>query len=210
MNLAGDKKTCAPRFFDLASREHDQELKTWCSFHWQDTFSRAVKSRNAPTYHDCCVCFSRRGFVKNVSHPKLQSASLLQIPTLKNMESPEELYRWLKERLQLHYRLGKQPYFPSINVAHFAEEDSICGLQQDCEEELLAKRQVELAADKKKLEEELSQLREENRKLLSSSKMWCDKYLQLLHQGEAEVDSMQLTPMKKSKTTETDDNLISF
>ena len=54
----------------------------------------------------------------------------------------------------------------------------------------------------------MKQMKDENKKLLSSSKMWCDKYLQLLHPGEAEVDSMQVTPIKKSKTTEIDDNLL--
>ena len=210
MIVAGKTMTCKPKLFDLASKDHDQELKTWCSLHWQDTFFRALKSRNAPIYHDCCVCFSRRGYVKKVSHPSLQSASLLQVPTLKNLDSPEELYSWLKERLHLHYRLGKKTYFPSINVAHFAEESDSLSLQEDSDDELLAKRKAEFSAEKQKIVDEISQLREENRKLLSSSKTWCDKYLQLLHAGDTEVDSMQVTPMKKSKTTEVDDNLLSF
>ena len=85
MIVAGKTMTCKPKLFDLASRDHDRELKIWCSLHWQDTFFRAIKSRNASIYHDCCVSFSRRGFVKKVSHPSLQSASLLQVPTLKNL-----------------------------------------------------------------------------------------------------------------------------
>ena len=108
----------------------------------------------------------------------------------------------------LHYRLGKKTYFPSINVAHFAEEHDHSGLEEDSDGELLVKRKAEFSAENKKVVEEMNQLRDENRKLLSSSKMWCDKYLQLLHAGEKEVDSMQMTPIKKSKTTEIDDNLL--
>jgi len=145
--------------------------------------------------------------VKKVSHPMLQSASLLQIPTLKNMESPEELYHWLKERLHLHYKLGKKTYFPSINVAHFAEGDGSDYFREDSDEEMLGKRNLDLSAHKKVLEE-VKQLKDDNTRLLSSSKMWCDKYMQLLHAEETEVNSMQMTPMKMSKTTEIDDNFL--
>ena len=59
MIVAGKTKTCKPKMFDLASKDDDQELKTWCCLHWHSIFFRAVKIRNSPIYHDCCVYFSR-------------------------------------------------------------------------------------------------------------------------------------------------------
>ena len=172
MEIIQEKKIfCKPKLFDISSREDDQELKLWCSLHWRDTFYRAIRSNNPPTYHDCCMSFSRRRFVKRFSHPKLQSATLSQIPTLKKIESPEGLYEWLKQRLHMHYRLGKKPYFPSINIAHCTEDDDI-SLEINCDEELLTKRQREDSAEKKKMIEEIKYLKEENKKLLNSSKMW--------------------------------------
>jgi hypothetical protein len=117
------------------------------------------------------MSFSRRNFPKRFSHPKLQSAALSKIPTLKNIESSEGLYEWLKQRLHLHYRLGKKPYFPSINIAH-CTEDVDASLDLSCDEELLDKIQREESVEKKKMIEEITYLREENNKLLNASKMW--------------------------------------
>jgi hypothetical protein len=57
--------------------------------------------------------------------------------------------------------------------------------------------------------EEITYLREENNKLLNASKMWWEKYVQMLNTEEGSINSMYLTPMKmSSKTTEIDDKLI--
>jgi hypothetical protein len=109
--------------------------------------------------------------MKKLSHPKLQSASLLQIPTLKEVKSPEDLHTWLKQRLYLHYRLGKKTYFPSINIAHSTEDDD-SSVETSSDEELLAKRQKEFSIEQKKILQEIVHLKEENKRLLSSSKMW--------------------------------------
>src|SRR5688572_22231963 len=99
-----------PKSFDIHSDEDDKELKAWCLLHWQHTLCKGMQSCNAPTYHDCCLSFSRKGCVKRSSHPMIQSCSILKIPSLRNSTSYEQLYRWLKERLRLHARLGKKTY----------------------------------------------------------------------------------------------------
>src|SRR5687768_3592829 len=85
-----------PKTFDLASDEDDKELMAWCRLHWQLTICKGIQGCNAPTYHDCCLSFSRKGCVKRTSHPQIQSASVLKIPSLKNTTSHQGLYRWLK------------------------------------------------------------------------------------------------------------------
>ena len=55
----------------MNSIDHGQELKNWCRFHWSNTLSKGMKNYNAPTYHDCCLCFSKRDFAKKAGHPEL-------------------------------------------------------------------------------------------------------------------------------------------
>ena len=93
-----------------------QELKTWCRLHWLHTICKSVQNSNAPVYDDCCISFSRKGFVNRISHPLIQSASVLKIPSLRKVNSPEELYDWPRERMMVHLKLEKKLYFPSINM----------------------------------------------------------------------------------------------
>lgn len=203
-------RNLARRPFDLTNKQDDQELKTWCSLYWQDTFYRAIKNRNAPTYHDCCFSFSRRGFVKKISHPKLTSASLLQIPSLRSLESPADLHRWLRERLYLHYQLGKKTYFPTINIAHTDIEEEEEDRNKASEDvPLLEKRGLELSVEIEQLENSIARLKVENKRLLSSSRVWYDKYLDLLPKEEICLKSFEVTPAKMNRATEIDvDNLI--
>lgn len=200
MSTSGNSVQTRPKVFDLTSEDDDKELKTWCNFHWQDTFSRAIKNFNAPFYHDCCVSFTRKGCIKKISHPPLQSASVLKIPSLRRIECADDLYRWLKERLELHHRLRKKTYFPSINVAHFSSEEEHY-LNQDTTDEMLCKRCSELASEKEKAVEVVKQLKEENKRLLGSSKMWCQKYQEIM-QPQVDKDDMylELSPKKKVKS----------
>ena len=194
-----------PRPFDLNSEDDAKELKNWCRLHWMYTLSKGIRSYNAPTYHDCCMSFSRKGFVKKISHPPLQSASVLKIPSLRKTSSPEDLYDWLRERLEIHQRLGKKLYFPSINMSHFTSDEEI---EEDTEpEELLCKRYSELAEEKKKVEEQIEKLKEDNKKLLCSSKNWYIKYQELLYTAEEDSASYtEMTPKKNVKEEHSNDN----
>ena len=191
-----------PRTFDLNSEEDDRELKNWCRLHWKDTLSKPIQSKNASIYHDCCVSFSKKGCVKRHSHPPLQSASVLKIPTLRNTTTPEALHQWIRERLKVHSRLGKILYFPSINVAHFhSEEDSAPEDLYDTVE-MLSKRNEILIEENEKISTEIKALREENKKLLASSKCWYAMYQELQFKLQEETPSYaEATPRKLLKIT---------
>ena len=173
--------TIGEKYFDVNSADHAQELKSWCRFHWTNTLSKGMKNYNAPTYHDCCFCFSKRGFAKKAGHPQLQSASMLKIPTLKSVNNPERLYEWIRNRMEIHSRIGRKPLFPSINALHWIQPDQEY-TEAEIEEEIeyLTKRLDELSVKQKEAQEEIKQLTEDNKKLLASSKSWCIKYQELL------------------------------
>ena len=175
------------KYFDLNSADHAQELKNWCRFHWSNTLTKGMKNYNAPTYHDCCLCFSKRGFAKKAGHPELQSASVLKIPTLRSVENPEDLYEWIRNRMEIHNRIGKKPLFPSINTYHSSQnEQEKTEVEEGVEKEYLVKRFEELAIKQKESQEKINQLIEDNKRLLASSKNWCIKYQELLSTKDKE------------------------
>ena len=197
----------SPKLFDVESDVHDKELKEWCRLHWQHTVCKGIQSYNAPTYHDCCVSFSKKNCVKKMSHPSIQSASVLKIPSLRNGSSHEELYRWLKERLRVHGRLGKKTYFPSINTAHFDDDDEHCEDKTE-DMELLGKRFANTLHELDKARDEIHRLQEDNKKLLSASKSWCAKYQEIAFKHLDDTASYaQSTPLKPLKIQDVDDLL---
>ena len=128
----------------------------------------------------------------------------MKIPSLKNTNTHDELYRWLKERLRLHNRIGKKTYFPSINVAHFNEDEDF---QEDLEEEIeaLGKRYNNTLLELDKVREEISRYKEDNKKLVSASKSWCIKYQEIMFKLQEETASYtQSTPLKPLKHKEVD------
>lgn len=188
-----------PKQFDINSEEHDKELQDWCRLHWQMTICKGVNSCNTPTYHDCCISFSRRGCVKKDSHPSIQSASILKIPSLKIADSHEALYIWLKNRLKIHHNMGQKTFFPSINSAHFNEEDDEFNDPFE-KAEVLSKRIVDMAQELEKTRAESMKIKEENKRLLHSSKTWFDRYQELLYKNKDEVASYaETTPIKPFK-----------
>jgi hypothetical protein len=197
--------------FNPASEDDEQDLKNWCWFHWESLFRKGIQSFNAPTYHDCCLSFSKKGYVKKNTHPPLQSASVLKIPGLKKATSPEELHIWLRERIEEHQRLGRKPVFPTINSPHL-EEDSE-EREDECSQsaELLKKRCQNLVEMQKNSEEKIKKLTEDNQRLLASSKTWCLKYQELLASREDEKYSFaELTPQKALKHDDSNSSLLMF
>ena len=186
-----------PRPFDLASEEDAKELKTWCRLHFQHTISKGIQGCNTPIYHDCCISFSKRGCVKRLSHPSLQSASVLKIPSLRRADSPEDLYEWLRSRMIVQYNLGQKVYFPTINTAHFSSGDDDTEDEEQQSSEFLGKRMKELNEEKLKTEQEMNQLKEENNRLLGASRSWFSKYQELLLRIEDDKPSYtEVTPKK--------------
>jgi hypothetical protein len=206
-----------PRFFDPQSKDDDQELMAWCRIHWQHTIDKGIKGSNTPIYHDCCVSFSKKGCIKKHSHPSLQSASVLKIPSLRHATSPDTLYHWLRDRLAMHERLGKKLYFPSINVAHFHSEDDESDNLYDAVK-MLNKRNDQLAEENLGMERQLKASKDENKKLLGSVKSWYNKYQDLLataydgktSHAEATPSYAEITPKKVLKKDFADEDLLSF
>ena len=199
MDARRESGDCIPRLFDLANREHIKELKYWCRIHFDHIICKSLKSANSSIFHDCCISFSKRGCLKRLSHPQMQAISIMRIPALRNANSPEELFEWLKSRMIQHANLGLQIHFPTINVAHFVSQDD--SLESA---EFLGKRVDKLTEELLKAELEVGKVKEENSKLLSSSKHWYCKYQELLQRIEDEKASYtQITPQKVYTSKET-------
>lgn len=194
-------ETGHPRWFDPASEDDTQELKNWCSFHWEQTVIHGIKTNNAAAYHYCCLSFSKKGCLKKNTHPPFQSASVLKIPGLRNARSPADLYKWLRERIADHQRLGKKAVFPSVNMPHIeldSEEES-----GECQSAELLKKRCE------DLDQKIRQLADDNQRLLASSKCWCLKYQELLASREEDKYSFgELTPQKAVKTDDSNSSLL--
>ena len=197
--------------FDLDSNDDDLELKNWCRNHWDELIGKAVKYKNAPIYHECCLTFSKKGCVKRHSHPSLQSASVLKIPSIMSTTSPEAFHLWIRQRLKLRHRMDKPVYFPSINSAHFDEDTKEESDDMEDKVEMLGKR-LEMMNDlQEKTNEEMRQLKEDNKRLLASSKNWHSKYLDLQFKWQDETASYaDTTPCKKLKISSNFENLLSL
>ena len=167
-----------PQPFNLHNSHHQALLREWCQQAWYGTIKKSIDSGNPVIYHECCFCFSRRAFSKKANHHSLQSSSVQKIPSFKSVESPEELLRWLLDKIRSHQKLGRRTIFPGINRYH-CEDD-----QEDEEGELdttmLAKRCEKLDEDLQIATKSLHQLQKDNERLLSSSKAWFHKYQELV------------------------------
>ena len=201
----------AGRPFDLSSADDTKELKTWCRLHFRDIISKGLEPGGLSIYHDCCISFCKRGCLKKYSHPQVQSVSIKKIPSLYQAESPDDLYEWIRSRMLVHYKLGKKVHFPSINTAHFDNEVEHTDDEGSESVELLGKRLKEMEEQKLKTEQQLSELKEENKRLVSSTKSWYNKYQELLTRFEGEKLSFtEITPKKHFISKETLTNDIFF
>ena len=109
--------------FDPTKEKDKLALREWCHCQWTMTFHKSLAKGNSIHYHECCICFSKRIFVKLAGHPQLQSASVLRIPTFKEINSADSLYRWLLARLEACFFNGRLCYFPTINRFHIEDDE---------------------------------------------------------------------------------------
>lgn len=189
------------RPIDIHNIQDLRLLEEWCLTHWHDTMLKGSKSSNAPTFHFCCLCFSRRNFSKKNSHPPLQSASILKLPGLKYATSHKDLYKWLLDRLKLNFNLGKKMFFPEINAIHHSHDDE--DLEDPYENtNYLGKRLMTVSEELSKANKEIEKLREDNKRLLKSSNFWFEKYESLQDKLAEETPSyMETTPFKPTLTS---------
>ena len=93
-------------------------LREWCELCWKAYIAPTIKGSGSLKYHECCCCFSRKGFDKKSRHPEEMSISIRKIPELKTCKTATEFTDWLVERLDRRARNGKPEIFPAINCYH--------------------------------------------------------------------------------------------
>jgi len=182
----------AVEWFSVDDSRHSDLLQQWSRLSWQ-TIRKSMDSYNPVVYHECCFSFSRRGFAKKAGHCEMQSVSVLKMPSLKALQGPDELYKWLLEKIKLHQRLGRRPVFPAINRYHTEVEDE----SEDTEKQIehLGKRCDRLERELAELQQENHKLRSDNTRLLESSQSWCQRYQESLEWTDTHKH-MQKSPDK--------------
>lgn len=183
-----------PSLFNPSSLQHKAKLYDWCKTHWP-TFCRSLYNQNAVYYHECCNCFSRRHFFKVSGHHSLQTSSLATITSFKEVRTADDFFRWLLKMLAYNTKKGHQCLFPAINRYH--QEVDIKPVQQYIEDEetmLLKKRVNDLNQQLLTLKEDSLKTHKENQKLLECTRLWYQKYQDLLEHERTGLEYM--TPKK--------------
>ena len=176
------------------------DLREWCKFQWSRTFQNNHHNSNSIYYHECCFSFSRRGFKRQAGYPELQTASVLKIPTFRDINSSEGLFKWLMSRLESSHLRGYKCEFPSINKYHTDDDHSLDEVE-DNEEEigLLRKRCDLLQRENEKVKKSVETISLENKSLLSSSKNWHNRYQELYEKSSDQSLTQFETPLKVKK-----------
>lgn len=183
-----------PALFDPSSLQHKAKLYDWCRTHWP-IFCRSLCHQNAVYYHECCNCFSRRHFSKVAGHRSLQTSSLATITSFKEVRTADDFFRWLLKMLTYNTKKGQQCMFPAINRYH--QEVEVKPVKQEVEEEettMLKKRVIDLNQQLLALKEDTLKTQKENQRLLDSTRLWYQKYQDLLEYEKTRLEYM--TPHK--------------
>jgi hypothetical protein len=170
----------------------------WSKAYWSNTFKRSIEYNNTIFYHSCCNSFSRRSFVKVAGHPSIQTCSILRIPGFREVNSAEDLHRWLLKMITSNTTSGEKLPFPKINKYHIDSEVST-DEERDCIEEdstYLLKRCTLIQEELGQYKSQLKHMQKDNERLLSSSKNWFQKYHDLLDQQDRLTRSAYQTPLK--------------
>jgi len=183
------------KVFDMDNPSHDLKLKQWCKVHWPGTIKKSLDNYNPVTYHECCFCFSRRGFTRKGDHSEEESHPITRIPTLKEVNSEEGFHSWLRNKMHEREKAGKTLVFPSVNSPHLQPPHQ----REDCltspkANDFLRKRCLELSQDKMEVLSQVEKLKADNARLHASSKSWFEKYQEAIRSRE---DSLASTPVKK-------------
>ena len=182
-------------YLDLDHGADIERLKVWCQQNWSSTFRKAILHRNTMHYHECCNSFSRRAFSKGSGHPLELTCELHRIRSFKTVDSEDGLFRWLLSTAKENARQGRRTLFPSISLKHIDLDDiqrcPNCSQQSD----MLRKRCQELEREVTNHKQLLTDLQNENLRLLRSSKTWHSKYEDLLDQRDPPIE-LYATPIK--------------
>ena len=184
--------------FEADNRSHVKILLEWCKIHWGDTFKKSREWNNTIVFHSCCNSFSRRSFVKLAGHPSVQTCSILKIPGFREVNTAEDLHKWLLKMVLSNTTSREKLPFPRINKYHTDEistdEDIVCKEEEDST--YLKKRCNLFQEELDQYKSQLKQLKVDNERLLNSTKNWFQKYHDLLDQQDRLTRSAYQTPLK--------------
>ena len=150
-------------------------LSDWAHLYWNSFIRKTLEGSGILYYHECCFSFSRKGFQKRSGHPSEMTVSVHRLPELKRCGKESDLIQWLCDKIKQQYSNGKTPYFPSINSFH-SEMPANSQFDNSPERESLGKRYRDLEKEVLLIVIQIEDLKQENRKLLSSSQNWSKLY----------------------------------
>jgi len=184
--------------FEVDNKNHVKILLEWCKIYWGDTFKRSREYNNTIFYHSCCNSFSRRSFVKGAGHPSIQTCSILKMPGFRELNSAEDLHRWLLKMIISNTTTRKKLPFPRINRYHIGEisTDEYIDRKEEENSTYLQKRNNLVQEELGQYKSQLKQMQLDNERLLSSTKNWFQKYNDLLDQHDRLTQSAYQTPLK--------------
>ena len=173
---------------DLESEEDEKRLREWCEYHWEHTFKKNFDNYNSIQWHECCVCFSKRGFSKRSGHPEYETFSLLRVQSFRQVITADGLYQWIRGRLEAHKKEGRTLIFPTINKNHPKSTDTLHHSTFSCspvhhspeQVQYLSKRVLELSSETITALAKIQRLEKDNNRLLASSQNWFMKYTEAL------------------------------
>lgn len=192
-----------PGLFNPKDASHRKKLLQWCHLQWMPTFKKSIDQGNSIYFHECCSCFTRRVFSKNAGHPSLQTCPISKIPSFRDVNSAEDLYQWLLRRLNDSIKLGHRCLFPALNREHVESFDQEV-LNREQEIEMLRKRLEQMTQMESSLNKQLVSLKEENQKLLHSTKSWYSKYQEIVEFKDHALSSQFATPLKRQPNSNFD------
>ena len=190
------------KVFDLDDPRHDEKLKQWSKLHWTNTIKKSLDNSNAVTYHDCCFCFSKRGYSRKWSHPQQEALCIAKMPSFKAITTEEEFSFWLRDKMIERTKKGMILIFPSINIPHLGISHPIESFSSSPQTDFLKKRCLELSEEKQEALSQLERLKADNTRLYASTKSWFDKYQEAIKSKE---ESLLQTPVKKKGSSSKED-----
>jgi hypothetical protein len=183
--------------FEADNKKHDKRLLEWCKAYWKNTFKRSIEYNNTIFYHSCCNSFSRRSFMKVAGHPSLQTCSILRIPGFREVNTAEDLHRWLLKMITSNTTTREKLPFPRINKYHTNEistDEEIDRKEEDST--YLQKRCYLIQEELGQYKSQLKHMHNDNERLLRSTNNWFQKYNDLLGQQDRLTQSAFQTPLK--------------
>lgn len=181
--------------FDPEDPRHRQKLLEWSRKHWASLFEKAFLHRNSLFWHFCCSSVSKRRFMESAGHPTLHTQAVFRMPSFKAITSPEQLYQFLLDLLQQAVARGFKPFLPAINRLHVDLETSdtlvlqrqLADLRSQLEDKTSVFERIRIRAER---------LEEQNKKLISTARTWCQMYHSLLETREDQTPHPLSSPTK--------------